>query len=249
MNVHKTNNMYKRPPLRVNNTCIKNHETNTPKPGSFLDKIINPPPTVHYKQVKMPVYQKKVYIDLLKKNYEENNIEWKDLDIPEYTPPPIIEKQKEPEIHHIDRVYVKTRILKSGVIRVKLDTSLATLYEKYYSEAKIPPIKSVIQAYKSMGFSEESLEKIKKTHEQRIKFGKKVSKAIDLIFNKEPTKKTKKKKKEEPVEEEPEEQEEPDEQEDDDDDDDPGEDGEMDVELDEDEEDTQEEMYLSDGGD
>jgi hypothetical protein len=245
--------MYKRPPLRVNTPEVI-HNSAAPPKDSFIHKLLNPPPTIWYKHIQTPVYQKENYLALLKRNCEDLGIEYKEPDIPDKEEEIETVINHEPILENMDQVYLKLRFLKSGIIRVKLDTSLATLYEKYYSQTKIPPLKSVIQAYKSMGFSEESLEKIKKRHERRIKFGKRISKAIDLIFNKEPAKKTKKKKKEEElVEEEPEEreleQEEPDEQEDDDD---PGEDGEMDVELDEDEEEPQEpqeEMYLSDGGD
>jgi hypothetical protein len=249
MNVYKTNNMYKRPPLRVNHTPIKNYETIRPKPGSFLDKIINPPPTVHYKQIKMPVYQKNAYIDLLKKNYAENNIEWKGLDIPDYTPPPITEQQKEPELPYIDWVYIKPRVLKSGIIRIKLCTSFASLYEKYYSKCEYPPIKSLINACKTMGFSEKFVERMKNNHETRIIHGKKISKAIDAIFNKEPAKKTKKKKEEEPKPEPEPEEENNDEEEQDQEDDGPEEDEALDVEVDEDVEEQQEEEYFSDGGD
>ena len=247
--------MYKRPTLRVNTPEVIRNSAAPPK-DSFIHKLLNPAPTIWYKHVQSPVYQKENYLALLKKNCEELGIEYKEPNIPDKEKKVETVAKQGPKLEKMDQVYVKLRFLKSGIIRVKLDTSLATLYEKYYSQTKIPPIKSIIQAYKSMGFDEEYLENIKKKHEQRIVFGKRVSNAIDLIFNKEPAKKTKKKKKEEEelIEEEPEEQdveqEEPEEQDQEQEEyDDPGEDGEMDVELDEDEEEPQEEMYLSDGGD
>ena len=240
--------MYKRPPLRVNDIPRKFHNPVKLPENCFLHKLLRPEPTVWYEHVQIPVYQKENYLALLKKNCEEYGIEYNEPDIPDKETKVETVAKQGPKIEKIDQVYVKLRFLKSGIIRVKLDTSLATLYEKYYSQTKIPPIKSIIQAYKSMGFDEEYLENIKKKHEQRIKFGKRVSNAIDLIFNKEPAKKIKKKKEVVEVDEEEQEaeHEEPEEQEADDD---PGEDGEMDVDLDEDEEEPQEEMYLSDGGD
>jgi hypothetical protein len=136
------------------------------------------------------------------------------------------------------------RILKSGIVRIKLDASIATLHEKYYKKALRPPMKSVLSAYKSMGFSPQFLEKIKKRFECKVKEQKRIEKVIDKIFNKEPVKKVKKKKKEEeePVEEPPEEDEE-------EKDDAPEEDEGLDVEPDADEdveEPVDEEEYLSD---
>ena len=137
-----------------------------------------------------------------------------------------------------------------GIVRVKLNTSFASLYEKYYSKNKIPPIKTVIQAYKSQGFSQDFLDRIKRRHELRLAHAKKVSKAIDTIFNKEPAKKTKKKKEEEPKPEPEEENNDEEEQDQDQEDDGPEEDEALDVEVDEDiEEQQEEEEYFSDGGD
>jgi len=239
--------MYKRPPLRVRE---EPGISTRPKPGSFLDKIANPPPTVGYKQKRYPVYQKDTYLALLKRNYHALGLEYKELDIPDYVPPVKSERPSEPELTFADKVYMKVRILKSGIIRIKLDTSFAVLYEKYYSNQKHPPMKSIIQAYKSLGFSSEFLEKVKTKFSKFADHKKKVQEKIDSIFNKEPVKKPKKtKKKEELIEDENEEIEEErdDEQEEDDD---PGEDGEMDVELDEDPDeqpqDDQDEAYISD---
>jgi|TARA_B110000003_G_C16642588_1_gene530732 hypothetical protein len=239
--------MYKRPPLRVRE---EPGISTRPKPGSFLDKIANPPPTVGYKQKRYPVYQKDTYLALLKRNYHALGLEYKELDIPDYVPPVKSERPSEPELTFADKVYMKVRILKSGIIRIKLDTSFAVLYEKYYSNQKHPPMKSIIQAYKSLGFSSEFLEKVKTKFSKFADHKKKVQEKIDSIFNKEPAKKPKKtKKKEELIEDENEEIEEErdDEQEEDDD---PGEDGEMDVELDEDPDeqpqDDQDEAYISD---
>ncbi|ALI95381.1 hypothetical protein APZ24_gp018 [Ostreococcus lucimarinus virus 2] len=239
--------MYKRPPLRVRE---EPGISTRPKPGSFLDKIVNPPPSAGYKQKRYPVYQKDTYLALLKRNYHALGLEYKEPDIPDYVPPVKSERPSEPELTFADKVYMKVRILKSGIIRIKLDTSFAVLYEKYYSNQKHPPMKSIIQAYKSLGFSSEFLEKVKTKFSKFADHKKKVQEKIDSIFNKEPVKKPKKtKKKEELIEDENEEiEEERDDEEEEDDD--PGEDGEMDVELDEDPDeqpqDDQDEAYISD---
>jgi hypothetical protein len=233
--------MYKRPPLRVRE---EPRPSGRPRPGTFLDRIVNPPPSVPYVRKKYPVYQKEVYLALLKRNCKELGLEYKEPDIPDYVPPQRSKPPIEPQLTFSDKVYMKVRILKSGVIRIKLDASFANLYEKYYSKQKQPPMKSAIQAYKSMGFSQEFLEKIKTKYSKFAEHKKKVEKMIDEIFNKEPAKKPKKKK-EEVIEEEEEEEDEEEDQ-----DDDPGEDGEMDVEVDNDDDNEQpqedEEAYLSD---
>jgi len=233
--------MYKRPPLRVRE---EPRPSTRPRPGTFLDKIVNPPPSVPYVRKKYPVYQKEVYLALLKRNCKELGLEYKEPDIPDYVPPQRSKPPIEPQLTFSDKVYMKVRVLKSGIIRIKLDASFATLHEKYYSKQKQPPMKSAIQAYKSMGFSQEFLEKIKTKYSKFAEHKKKVEKMIDEIFNKEPAKKPKKKK-EEVIEEEEEEEEEEEDQ-----DDDPGEDGEMDVEVDNDDDNEQpqedEEAYLSD---
>jgi hypothetical protein len=239
--------MYKRPALRpsVPSKILKPTRV---EEGSFLYKLFCQPPIKPVERVKQPVYQKDVYLALLKKNYEEYGLEYKEPDIPDYNPPVRPEKNKEPELRYADQVYMKVRILKSGIIRVKLDASFYNLYERYYSKNKIPPIKTVIQAYKSMGFSDDFLQKIKKKHDKNITFMKKVSPKIDAIFNKETIKKPKKKKVE-TVEEDEVPPDEDDEEEEEEEEEDAGEDGEMDVEVDEDlEEQPQEdeEVYLSD---
>jgi len=241
--------MYKRPPLRVNNPIQKPHEPVRFQEGTFLHRLFKAPKTQWHERVRQPVYQKEAYFSLLKRNCEDLGIEYKQPDIPDYVPPTPPEPEKEPILVYSDQVYLKLKYLKSGIIRVKIDTSFLNLYEKYYSKNKLPPTKSIIQAYKSMGFSEKFLEKIKKRCEKKVEFGKKVSVAIDAIFNKEPVKKIKKKKEEVVVDDEVPEEEEPDDPEEEDDD--PGEDGEMDVEVDEDldDEQPQEDMYMSDGGD
>ena len=244
--------MYKRPQLRPRE---ESRPSSRPQPGSFLYGIVNPPPKQEYTRRKYPIYMKHVYLPLLKRNCDELGIEYKEPDIPDYVPPERPHKPVEPSLPFMDKVYMKVRILKSGIIRIKIDGSFLSLYEKYYSKAKLPPNKTVLQAYKSLGFSESFLEQVKLKFSKFQEHKKKVEQKIDSVFNKEkkePTKKPKKVKKkveeliedDEPVEDEENEEDEVDE------DDDPGEDGEMDVEVDEDLEEQvaedQEEAYLSD---
>ena len=157
--------------------------------------------------------------------------------VPKVSPEP----PKEPELVYGDRVQVNLRVLKSGIVRIKVNSAIADVYSKYYKQGKRPPFKTILNAYKSHGFSKEYLERITKNNEKRKAFVLKIEKVFAKIFDKEPVKKVKKKKKEEEIEEMDVEDEDkppiPDE---------PEEEETLDVEPDE-EEDVEEEEYVSDG--
>lgn len=241
--------VYKRPlpRHRVHHAPGSYPKANPPE-GSVLHSILTPSDTKYFNCVRGPVYKQDDYLKGLKKNNKEMGIPYKDPQLPEYTRVPTVERVKEPELTFVDRVYMKMRILKNGTVRIKLDPSFAILYEKYYSKGKTPPQKNVIQAYKSMGFSNEFLEKIKKGFAKNIEQQKRIEKVIDKVFNKEPMKKTKRKKKEEEPVEVIEEPVEDVEEEEDDEEDPPPEDEGMDVEPveEEDVEEPVEEEYFSD---
>lgn len=245
---------YIQPPSRPRVQHVPGSYTRAnPPEGSFLYNILTPCDTKHYKYVRAPVYKQEDYLKALEKNNKEMGIPYKDPELPEYTYVSPPQRLKEPELTFVDRVYVKMKILKNGTVRIKLDPSFAMLYEKYYSKGKTPPSKSVIQAYKSVGFSPDFLEKIKKGFVKNIEQQKRIEKIIDKVFNKEPVKKPKpkkKKKEEESIEEdEPvEEIEEREEEDEDEDEDDAPEDEGMDVEpeVEDDVEEPVEEEYFSD---
>jgi hypothetical protein len=230
--------MFKRPSQRVK--IDGEIPRSRPIEGSYLYDIIKQTPTQFYEHKKAPIYMLDSYLKMLKQNNERMGIPYVEPELPEATPLPDPVISKEPELVFGDRVQVTLRVLKSGIVRVKVNGAIATMYEKYYKKAIHPPIKEIIQAYKSHGFSKEFLEKIKKSHEKKMVFAKKVPKILEKIFDKEPVKKPKKEKKKEPeeeiVNEVPEEEEE--------EDDVPDEEGQMDVEPDE-EEVVEEEEYFS----
>jgi len=199
---------------------------------------VNPQPTKYYVFEKLDVHKRHDYFRMLKKNNMEMGIPYVEPvlreHVPVVTPPPPVE----PYLEFSDQVKVNIRVLKNGIVRVKINSAIATMFEKY----KRPTLKIILQAYKAQGFSQDFLDRIKKRHQKRLEFSKKVSGIIDGIFNKEPVKKVKKvKKKPEPeleLENEEEEQEI-------EEDVIPPEDGEMDVEVEINEEE-QEEEYISD---
>jgi len=188
--------MYKRPLPRVRNNRETRDHVNIPE-GSFLYGLLNPKPTIYFKFEKGPVYNREIYLRMLKTNYEVTGVNYIEPVLPESIKYKKKETLKEPELLYGDSVYVKMRILKSGIVRIKIDASIATLYEKYYSKGIRPPSKPIIQAYKSMGFSEMFLEKIKRNFAKKEKEQKRIEGVIDKLFNKKPVKKVKKKKEEE----------------------------------------------------
>jgi len=227
--------MYKRPSRRVK----IDHDGRCHAPareGSFLYKLLNPPPTKFPVKVKQPVYHQDDYLKLLKASDERMGLKYVDPGLPIVTPIVYPDPLQEPDLPYSDHIRVTLKILKSGVVRVKVYPSIAILHEKYWSKCIVPPLKPVIQAFKAYGFSDEFIKKVEKSQKKADLFKQKVGKIIEKIFDKEPVKKIKKKKKVEevieedipPVPDEPEEEET------------------LDVEPDEEE--VEEEEYISDGG-
>ena len=147
------------------------------------------------------------YLRDLKKNYDHWGVPFRAPDVIELPPKHKVTPEPETHIEYLDQVQVRLSVLKNGKVRVKCVLHGAQMYEKYYSQGKSPPIKTITAAYKNLGYSEAFIETMTVKHKKRIQFGKKVGKILDTIFEKSAG--AKKKKKEEPkkVEEEPEEEE------------------------------------------
>lgn len=208
------------------------------KDGSFLSTII---PKVRQKPTrplapKRPVYMQDEYLKLLKLHYETTGVQFKDPDLPEFVVPLVVESNREPYIDYPDKVRVHMKIQKNGRIRIKLDTTMCTLWEKYYKKNIMPPFNVLLSTYKTLGFSSEYLEKMKKNNENKKRLIQRMEKVYTKLFEKEPVKKPKKKK-DKPLDDELKEEEE-------EEDEIPIEDAEMDVEPDD--EDIEEEEYISD---
>ena len=229
--------MYKPPSKRVR--CPPPIRVGKPSKGTFLYNILNSAPTTHFTFKKQPIYHQDRYLKALERNHKNLGIPYVKPELPEATSYQEPHHVKEPELIYGDRIQVNMRILKSGIVRIKVNCAIAMMYEKYYRQGVHPPFKTILQAYKSHGFSEEFLERIKVSHDKKLIFAKKVPKILEKIFEKEPVKKVKKKKDEEKTEEiddEPEAEVEEDEI--------PADEGELDVEPDEEE---VVEEYVSDG--
>lgn len=238
--------MYRKPSQRVK--VQTSHIRGGVPDDTFVGRIVQSKPTIQFKFVKEPVYHQDDYLKLLEENYKKMGLPYVNPQLPIVQPRIYTEPPKEPELIFGDRVQVNLRVLKSGIVRVKINSAIAELYAKYYKHAKRPPFKMVLQAYKSHGFSKEFLQRIEKNNEKRKREALRIEKIFTKIFDKEPTKKVKKIKKKE---EEPELNEDVVEPIEDEDQppksDEPEEEETLDVEPDEEDEEEVEEEYVSDG--
>jgi len=240
--------MFKRPVIRHHEHSRNTRDMTQIKPDTFLYNIIKPKPTVFSDHVTMPIFQKEAYLRLLEKNNIELGIPFNKPIIPDS---PIYKCKEAKYVNYNydwDRVYIKLRFMKNGTIRLKCITSFKHMYDTYCVNAKKPPIKTIINAYKDMGMSKEFTDKLQANHMKNIKLSSSVFKRVDALLTKEPIKKPKKKKEEISLEED-EITETIDDKDDDEDDDRPNDDdGGMDMEIDQDEDDlgNVDEEYFSD---
>lgn len=180
--------MFKKPSIRkkINLDTTSRHNITH---GVVYD-ILHPPKRPIIEKEKRFYYQNsELYLKLLKRNYEYYKVPFKK---PQVSDPPkkeVSSIQRENHIEYPDNVVVKLNILKSGIVRVKVFTSMVTLWEKYYSKSKTPPPKSVISTYKQMGYSETFIKNLQKQFEKKKAMKIKIEKLIERIFEKAPKKK------------------------------------------------------------
>ena len=209
-----------------------------------LEDIINPPPDQWYERPYAPVYQKKYYIDDLRRNYRQWGLDEKRVDeinerISEYETTHTETEKEILNIENLDKLKVILSV-EGENIKVEIDSSMYDMYNDYISKAIKPPIELQVRAYKSAGASDEYIEKFLRNIERKKKYASRVEKIIEKVFEKEQKKPVKKKK---VIEKEPEEEEEIIEEEEEDEDAGNDEEGEelVDEDAENDEEEVQEE--------
>jgi len=165
--------MFKKPSQHVKCPPVRN--VGKPQPGTFIYDMMTPREVDTFTFVKGPVYKQDDYFKLLENNHKKMGIPYVKPKLLESTPhvPPL--ESNEPRLEFPDQVYVTLRVLKSGIVRVRVNC----------------------------GFSHEFLEKIKKSNEKKQLFAKKVPEIFTKIFEREATKKAKKEKEKEKEEEVP----------------------------------------------
>ena len=170
-----------------------------------LEDIIKPPPTEWYSPPGEPVYQKKYYIDDLRRNYRELGLDEKRVDeidkkIPESSL--VFSKTESEKINfdYIDKLVFKLNVV-DDEIKVEIDSTMYDMYEEYISKYVVPPLELQIKAFKSVGASDKFIEKMIKKIENKKKIENEIDLLIEKVFEKDQKKKTQKKKEKEIVEE------------------------------------------------
>jgi hypothetical protein len=200
--LNKPQNGFKRPLTRPRHTTFTTPSTQ-PVKGVVYD-IINLPKFCYAKPKPLIAQEKsEEYLRDLKKNYKYHGIPFKQPNIIELQPRHRVTAESETHIEYLDQVQVNLSVLKNGNVRVKMVLHGAQMYEKYYSHAKAPPLKTLTTAYKNLGYSEAFITAFIEKHKKRVVFGKKVEKILEAIFDKSVNakKKTAAAKKKAPVEE------------------------------------------------
>ena len=225
-------------------------------PGSFLYNILYGKNDNTIEKKPFYVQNKKDYLESLEKNCKEMGIPFKKPYVEEMPPYEKVDDSIETHIEYLDQIVVNLNVLKSGKVRVKILPQMAVLNEKYYSKYKIPPIKSITSALKSLGYSQEFIDSMMVKYKKRNELIEKKWKILEKRFDAPSTaSRNKKKKADKKAEAEAEaeaetevvvEDEDPEEEKKDDDE--PEEDEAIVVDED-DEEEVVEDDYVSDGGD
>ena len=224
-------------------------------PGSFLYNILYGKNDNTIEKKPFYVQNKKDYLESLERNCKEMGIPFKKPYVEEMPPYEKVDDSIETHIEYLDQIVVNLNVLKSGKVRVKILPQMAVLNEKYYSKYKIPPIKSITSALKSLGYSQEFIDSMMVKYKKRNELIEKKWKILEKRFDAPSTaSRNKKKKADKKAEAEAEaetevvvEDEDPEEEKKDDDE--PEEDEAIVVDEEGDEEEVVEDDYVSDGGD
>ena len=223
-------------------------------PGSFLYNILYGKNDNTIEKKPFYVQNKKDYLESLERNCKEMGIPFKKPYVEEIPLYEKVDDSIETHIEYLDQIVVNLNVLKSGKVRVKVLPQMAILNEKYYSKYKIPPIKSISSALKSIGYSQEFIDSMMVKYKKRNELIEKKWKILEKRFDAPSTaSRNKKKKADKKAEAEPEPETEvvddEDPEEENKEDDEPEEDEAIVVDDEGDEEEVVEDDYVSDGGD
>ena len=225
-------------------------------PGSFLYNILYGKNDNTIEKKPFYVQNKKDYLESLERNCKEMGIPFQKPYVEEMPPYEKVDDSIETHIEYLDQIVVNLNVLKSGKVRVKVLPQMAVLNEKYYSKYKIPPIKSITSALKSLGYSQKYIDSMMVKYKKRNELIEKKWKILEKRFDAPSTaSRNKKKKADKKAEPEPEPEPETEVVDDEDpeeenkEDDEPEEDEAIVVDDEGDEEEVVEDDYVSDGGD
>jgi hypothetical protein len=176
--------MLKRPCKRVPVSPYITHEPPIVKGVVFSiinDKHITARPV---RQSKFGYQNVDQYKRMLEANYQACGLPYREPNVTEargkdtYTV-----YETECHVDYLDKLYVKLTILKSGSVRVKIITNFLYFWKTYYSKGKSPAYKTLVAAYKALGYSDTFLKKMNENLKTRQKFGIQLEKIIASIFD------------------------------------------------------------------
>ena len=163
----------------------------------LLNDIINPPPTKFFTHEPAPVFQKKYYIDDLRRNCIDMGLGTEMVDIidkriPETDFTHTISTKEVINITNPDKLIVSLKVV-DDYVNLNIDTTLMDMFRDYYDVGKVPPIDLRIKAYKSVNCSDDFIKKMINKHEKNKsisdRFGKMIEKIFEKVRDKKPSKK------------------------------------------------------------
>ena len=152
-------------------------------PGSLVYDIVNAKYKPEPEREPFYVQNKKDFLESLERNCKEMGISFKKPYVEQIPVPKNTNVYKESRIEHLDTISVKLNVLKNGKVKVKLIPQMAILNENYYSKSIIPPIKSVLSALKSHGYSNEFIQSVKDKYKKRNELIEKKWKILQKSFD------------------------------------------------------------------
>ena len=165
--------------------------------AELIEYLTKPLPTEWHENEMQPVYMHDVYLDALEKNYKELGLEFDRSKFEvDFAPPVPLDREPEEEMTrafgnlYLDVTYTKNRV------KLKVNYALYNIHERYYARGKTPPLRTLVQALKSVGHTDDFLKKVILKHEQNKAYHKKLWKYVEskLFGDEKKKKKTKKEK-------------------------------------------------------
>lgn len=176
--------MFKRPQVRSQRNARTPPPFVRPTKGVVYDIISLPQYCEKPPRLQIAQERSEEYLEKLEKNYAYHGVPFKRPNVVELQPRHKVTPEPEKHIEYLDQIQVNLVVPKNGKVRIKLVLHGAQMYEKYYARAKAPPIKTIISAYKNLGYSDAFIASFTQKHKNRLAFGKKIGAILEGIFDK-----------------------------------------------------------------
>lgn len=165
--------------------------------AELIEYLTKPPPTEWHEREMQPVYMHDVYLDALERDYKRLGLEFDRSKFEvDFKPSVPVHRDPDEEMTHpfgdlyLDVTYTKTRV------KLKVNYALYNIHERYFARGKTPPLRTLVQALKSVGHTDDFLKKVILKHEENKAYHKKLWKFVESkLFGDEKKKKKAKKEK------------------------------------------------------